>query len=74
MSDNRTTSKGKKNRKWKRNEAKCAQYRSLQLREKHKVKRILLSSGWRRARAYATWKNVLIFYNNLIAQRHIVEQ
>jgi hypothetical protein len=70
MSDN-NQSKGKKNRKYGRNKVKCDQYRRLQLREQHKAKRILFSNGWRKARAYCYWKNIVTYWDKLVAKYHI---
>jgi len=44
MVDN-NQSKGQKTRKYGRNTDKCAAYRALHLREKHKVIRVLQSNG-----------------------------
>ena len=61
------TSKSKSGgkRKWGRNVTKCARYRLAQVREKHKVKRVLQSSGIVAAKKYAAANGVLNYLEKL---------
>ena len=52
MADQKKGSAGTK--KYGRNKDKCARYRALHFREKHKLKRVLRSSGAKEATRYAT--------------------
>ena len=52
-------------RKWGRNVTKCARYRLAQVREKHKVKRVLQSSGIVAAKKYAAANGVLNYLDSI---------
>lgn len=58
-------SNSKKNRKWGRNEEKCAGYAKAQKREKHKLARVLQSSGEAAAMAYAEQNGLLGYLRGL---------
>ena len=53
--------KGKKNRKWERNLKKCKAYKDSKTRERHKVMRVLQSSGREAAEIYADANGVWSF-------------
>ena len=58
---------GKKNRKYGRNEAKCKRYALEHRREKHKIKRVLLSNGGIAAAQYADKHNLGSYLRALLA-------
>ena len=66
MADQQKKSGGSK--KIGRNREKCARYRGLHIREKHKVKRVLCSSGAEAAKQYAEKHNLLGYLGSLTAQ------
>ena len=58
---------GKKNRKYGRNEGKCKRYALEHRREKHKIKRVLLSNGEISAAEYADKHNLGGYLRSLVA-------
>lgn len=55
------------NRKIGRNKEKCAKYRALHVREKHKLKRVLRSSMMAEAKRYAALHNLSGYLVSLTA-------
>ena len=55
-------------RKHGRDKGRCAQYRSQQRGEKHKVKRVLESNGLEAAKKYAVKHNILGFFSKLTSE------
>ena len=60
----------KKSEKAGRNDTKCKRYRVNKVREKHKVKRVLQSSGIVAAEKYAEDNEVYGYFRKLLAAKN----